>query len=251
MALPGLVLDIISTIPSELFAVHCAGYFYYRIAAKYHDPGRTWLSDSMGDNFHEQTLSIRYVTSIYWSITTLTTVGYGNLHPVNTQEMIFDTFYMLFNLGFTAYLIGNMKNLVVHGTSRTRIFRDTIQAASSFAKRNQLPSRLQDQMLAHLCLKYRTDSEGLLGHHAWAASIQLGYEPHWIHFFLNRFNNTLHFRGFIKVSPSHQQLRYKFEVQLKNCLSHPMFLQETDMKNWMQPRRIGASEFWRYGCNFR
>lgn len=39
--------------------------------------------------------------------------------------------------------------------------RDTIQAASSFAQRNQLPIRLQDQMLAHLCLKFRTDSEGL------------------------------------------------------------------------------------------
>ncbi|KDP32353.1 hypothetical protein JCGZ_13278 [Jatropha curcas] len=98
---------------------------------------------------------------MYWSITTLTTVGYGDLHPVNTREMVFDIFYMLFNLGLTAYLIGNMTNLVVHGTSRTRRFRDTIQAASSFAQRNQLPIRLQDQMLAHLCLKFRTDSEGL------------------------------------------------------------------------------------------
>lgn len=39
--------------------------------------------------------------------------------------------------------------------------RDTIQAASHFAHRNQLPVRLQDQMLAHLHLKYRTDSEGV------------------------------------------------------------------------------------------
>ena len=39
--------------------------------------------------------------------------------------------------------------------------RDTIQAASSFAQRNQIPDRLQDQMLSHLCLRYRTDSEGL------------------------------------------------------------------------------------------
>ncbi|XP_021276040.1 potassium channel AKT1-like [Herrania umbratica] len=144
-----------------LFAVHSAGCFYYLIAARYHDPGRTWIGASLGDNFLEQSLSIRYVTAIYWSITTLTTVGYGDLHPVNTREMIFDIFYMLFNLGLTAYLIGNMTNLVVHGTSRTRRFRDTIQAASSFAQRNQLPPRLQDQMLAHLCLKFRTDSEGL------------------------------------------------------------------------------------------
>lgn len=39
--------------------------------------------------------------------------------------------------------------------------RDTIHAASSFGQRNRLPVRLQEQMLDHLCLKYRTDSEGL------------------------------------------------------------------------------------------
>nr|KYP51148.1 Potassium channel AKT1 [Cajanus cajan] len=143
-----------------LFAVHCAACFYYLIAARYHDPKKTWIGATM-DNFLQHSLWSRYVTSIYWSITTLTTVGYGDLHPVNSREMIFDIFYMLFNLGLTAYLIGNMTNLVVHGTSRTRKFRDTIQAASNFAHRNQLPPRLQDQMLAHLCLKYRTDSEGL------------------------------------------------------------------------------------------
>ncbi|XP_048133275.1 potassium channel AKT1-like isoform X1 [Rhodamnia argentea] len=140
-----------------VFAVHCAGCFYYLLAARNHDPAGTW----MGKSILQQSLWIRYVTSLYWSITTLTTVGYGDLHPVNVREMLFDIFYMLFNLGLTAYLIGNMTNLVVHGTSRTRKFRDTIHAASSFAQRNQLPPRLQDQMLAHLCLKFRTDSEGL------------------------------------------------------------------------------------------
>lgn len=104
-----------------LFAVHCAGCFYYLLAARYHDPKKTWIGATMGDFLH-RSLWIRYVTSIYWSITTLTTVGYGDLHPVNTREMIFDIFYMLFNLGLTAYLIGNMTNLVVHGTSRTRKF---------------------------------------------------------------------------------------------------------------------------------
>ncbi|KAK9682624.1 hypothetical protein RND81_10G086200 [Saponaria officinalis] len=143
-----------------LFAVHCAACFYYYIAAHYPDPKKTWIGVEM-DDFHKADLWLRYVTSIYWSITTLTTTGYGDLHPVNIREMVFDILFMLFNLGLTAYLIGNMTNLVVHGTSRTRKFRDTIQAASSFALRNRLPVRLQEQMLAHLCLKHRTDSEGL------------------------------------------------------------------------------------------
>ncbi|XP_010254477.1 PREDICTED: potassium channel AKT1-like [Nelumbo nucifera] len=143
-----------------LFAVHCAGCFFYLIAARYRDPSKTWIGSVMG-NFHDTSVRVRYVTSVYWSITTLSTVGYGDLHAVNTREMIFDACYMLFNIGLTSYIIGNMTNLVVHGTSRTRQFRDAIQAATCFAQRHQLPVRLQDQMLAHLCLKYRTDSEGL------------------------------------------------------------------------------------------
>ncbi|KAG6523679.1 hypothetical protein ZIOFF_013554 [Zingiber officinale] len=39
--------------------------------------------------------------------------------------------------------------------------RDTIQVATGFAQRNQLPERLQEQMISHLSLKFRTDSEGL------------------------------------------------------------------------------------------
>ncbi|KAJ9135877.1 hypothetical protein P3X46_033003 [Hevea brasiliensis] len=139
-----------------LFAVHCAGCFNYLIADRYPDPKRTWIG-AVNPNFKEESLWDRYVTAIYLSITTLTTTGYGDLHAENPREMLFDIFYMLFNLGLTAYLIGNMTNLVVHWTSRTRNFRDTIRAASEFATRNQLPPHIQDQLLSHLCLKFKTE----------------------------------------------------------------------------------------------
>ncbi|CAK7353566.1 unnamed protein product [Dovyalis caffra] len=143
-----------------LFVVHMAGCFLYHFAAKYKVPSKTWIG-SVWEDFHTQSLWNRYVIALYWSTTTLTTTGYGDLHAVNPNEMVFIMFYMMFNLGLTSYLIGNMTNLVVHATYRTRQFRDTIQAASSFAQRNHLPVRLQEQMLAHLSLKYRANSEGL------------------------------------------------------------------------------------------
>ncbi|CAA7042776.1 unnamed protein product [Microthlaspi erraticum] len=139
-----------------LFAVHCAGCFNYLIADRYPDPSKTWIG-AVYPNFKEASLWSRYVTAIYWSITTLSTTGYGDLHAENPREMLFDVFYMLFNLGFTSYLIGNMTNLVVHWTSRTRTFRDTVRAASEFASRNQLPPNIQDQMLSHICLKFKTE----------------------------------------------------------------------------------------------
>ncbi|KAG5591649.1 hypothetical protein H5410_042163 [Solanum commersonii] len=151
---------VLKLICVTLFAVHCAGCFYYFLAARKQDTSKTWLSLAIG-NHHDRSIWDLYVMCMYWSITTLTTTGYGDLHAVATEEMIFTMFYMLFDLGLTAYLIGNMTNLVVHGTSKTRKFRDTIQAASSFAQRNKLPVRLEEQMIAHLRLRHRTDSEGL------------------------------------------------------------------------------------------
>ncbi|XP_061374310.1 potassium channel KAT2-like [Gastrolobium bilobum] len=139
-----------------LFAVHCAGCFNYLIADRYPDSKRTWIG-ATNPNFKEDSLWDRYVTAIYWSIVTLTTTGYGDLHAENTREMLFDISYMLFNLGLTSYIIGNMTNLVVHWTSRTRNFRDTVKAASEFASRNHLPHRIEDQLLSHICLRFKTE----------------------------------------------------------------------------------------------
>ncbi|PIN13562.1 K+-channel ERG [Handroanthus impetiginosus] len=143
-----------------LFSVHCGACIFYLLADRYKDPSKTWMALS-DENFHEEPLWDKYITSIYWSIVTCTMIGYGDLHPVNTGEMVFDIIYILYNLGLASYIIGNMTNLIVEATSRTRKFRETIHAASSFAKRNRLPPRLRDQMIAHMSLKYRTDSEGL------------------------------------------------------------------------------------------
>nr|GMC81353.1 potassium channel AKT2/3-like [Ipomoea batatas] len=125
------------------------------LADRYPHQGKNWLGSL---NVREESLRIRYISAMYWSMTTMTTVGYGDLHAVNTLEMIFIIFYMLFNLGLTAYIIGNMTNLVVEGTRRTMEFRNSIQAASNFVCRNHLPPRLKEQILAYMCLRFKAES---------------------------------------------------------------------------------------------
>ncbi|KAL6544925.1 hypothetical protein OROMI_023787 [Orobanche minor] len=145
-----------------LFAVHYAGCLIYMIADRYPYPKRTWIG-AVFPNFKQMRIRDKYVMALYWSIVTLTTTGYGDLHAENPREMMFDICYMLFNLGLTSYIIGNMTNLVVHMSSRTSNFmRDKVTAASEFCRRNHLPRNLQDQILSHMCLKFET--EGLKQH---------------------------------------------------------------------------------------
>ncbi|KAG5584716.1 hypothetical protein H5410_045150 [Solanum commersonii] len=70
-----------------LFAVHSAGCFYNFLAARNKDTTKTCFS--LG-NLHDRSIWDLYVMSIYWSITTLTTTGYGDLHAVATEEMLFN-----------------------------------------------------------------------------------------------------------------------------------------------------------------
>lgn len=101
-----------------LFAVHSAGCFYYWLAIHHKTSKKTWIGAQITD-FEHRSIWLGYTYSIYWSIVTLTTVGYGDLHAENTGEKVFNILYMLFNIGLTAYLIGNMTNLIVHSAIRT------------------------------------------------------------------------------------------------------------------------------------
>lgn len=73
----------------------------------------------------------------------MTATGYGDLHPVNTGEMVFDIFYLLFNVGLQAYLIGNITNLVVHGTAKTRQFVSKILSLVLICATSNLADKME------------------------------------------------------------------------------------------------------------
>ncbi|GMI95045.1 potassium channel in Arabidopsis thaliana 3, ARABIDOPSIS THALIANA K+ RECTIFYING CHANNEL 1 [Hibiscus trionum] len=138
-----------------LFAVHSAGCFYYWLAAHHEPPEDTWIGKHIGD-FKQKSVWHGYTCSIYWSIGTLTTVGYGDFFSVNEGEKIFNSIYMLFNIGLTAYIIGNMTNLVVNAAVKTFVMRDRINEVLLYASKNRLPEGMREQMLAHMQLKFKT-----------------------------------------------------------------------------------------------
>ena len=55
---------------------------------------------------------IKYMSSIYWSITTMITVGYGDIYPINKEEKLFGIFAMLLACGIFAYTMNTMGSVI-------------------------------------------------------------------------------------------------------------------------------------------
>ena len=70
------------------------------------DPARDYLQRNGRD---------KYFAAAYWSVTTITSVGYGDITPQNSDEMLVCTFWLLIGSTIWAYVIGNATAIVSTG----------------------------------------------------------------------------------------------------------------------------------------
>ncbi|KAJ6795488.1 potassium channel KOR1-like isoform X1 [Iris pallida] len=157
-----LFTRIVKLIVVELYCTHTAACIFYYLATTLPASmeGYTWIGSlKLGDysytQFRDIDLSKRYLTSLYFAIVTMATVGYGDIHAVNTREMIFIMVYVSFDMILGAYLIGNMTALIVKG-SKTERFRDRMTDLIKYMNRNKLEKEIRDQIKGHVRLQYES-----------------------------------------------------------------------------------------------
>ncbi|KAK7272824.1 hypothetical protein RIF29_13864 [Crotalaria pallida] len=84
---------------------------FYLIAIRLHESD-TWLSQLSSNSSScpavETSSTNQYVAAIYWAITTVTSVGYGDLHPENDIERVFGIIFIALGAGLLSYITGLM-----------------------------------------------------------------------------------------------------------------------------------------------
>ncbi len=74
-----------------------------------------------GAVFYRATEGFSWVDSFYFTVVTLTTVGYGDLHPETTAGKVFTTFYLLIGVGvLVAFLTLTARHMVTDREGRVR-----------------------------------------------------------------------------------------------------------------------------------
>ena len=68
-----------------------------------------------------------YIRSLYWTVTTLTTIGYGDITPENTGQTIFVIFIEILGAGMYGLIIGNIANLIANIDVAKAQFREKVE----------------------------------------------------------------------------------------------------------------------------
>jgi len=87
-----------------------------------------------------------YIRALYWSITTVTTIGYGDITPQTNIQTVFTMFIQLFGAAVFSMVIANLANLVASiDGARTR-HKEKLEKVSTFLAYKKIPRPLQRQV---------------------------------------------------------------------------------------------------------
>ena len=116
-------------------------YFVYWLALCVHWLTLGWLSIKQFPSSFEA--STGYIHSLYWCVSTLTTIGYSGTVAVTNPEIIYSIVVMIFGVATYGYVIANAANILVNiDPARTGYF-DHMEKLSSFMNYRGIPSELQ------------------------------------------------------------------------------------------------------------
>lgn len=107
------------------------------LSARTRDP-KTWV---LRQGLQDESGFTLYLVSCYWAVTTVTTVGFGDLHADTASEKLIAMVWMLVGVGLYSFIVGTLSS-VITGLGGAAVLMETrLQQVALFAKDTTLPRK--------------------------------------------------------------------------------------------------------------
>ena len=129
--------------------VTCFWVFTARINSDY---PVTWISAFTFSNMDNIDL---YIVSEYWTVTTLVTVGYGDIYPVNLSERIYTVLTMVIGIFSYSYSVSSISTLVRTFNLRKSKLGEKLDILYKLSRHNNFSEYFQKKIADALEYEYR------------------------------------------------------------------------------------------------
>lgn len=145
------VLRVVLMAIKLAFLCHIMGCLWFSLG-RLAKPGEgSWLEDydegRPGDP--NTTAAIKYHYAVYWSIVTMTTVGYGDLVPVNPGEENFAIVCMLFSSLVFGFMLSSVGVLIASMDRQAAATEDAMDGIKEYIEWRRLPKELGMRVKKH------------------------------------------------------------------------------------------------------
>ncbi len=127
---------------------HAIGYYKLR------ENDQSWL-----ERYASQGLFSRYLISLYWAITTLCTVGYGDITPTNLFEMFYCSCIMLLGTLVFGYSINSVGILINRIDEKGRELTEKMNVIDEFMTKSCLDESLKTKVKKYLQYIWNTEDK--------------------------------------------------------------------------------------------
>lgn len=81
----------------------------------------------------------KYLSSLYWACTVLTTVGYGDITAMTKPELILSIIWMVCGIGFYSLVVGSLSSVLSSLDEKQEAIRSKLDLLELFIRNTQLP----------------------------------------------------------------------------------------------------------------
>jgi voltage-gated potassium channel len=110
------------------------------------------------DTVEGHSFAMHYLQALYWTVTTMTTIGYGDITPDKSQpvQLLFTMGIMAIGAGVFGFVIGNIATIMANIDFARNQHLDRMQRITTFLQYNRIPAHLSGRIHDYFAYVWRT-----------------------------------------------------------------------------------------------